>query len=152
MEIKNEMRLEILSISENEAFARAVAGAFAAQLNPTLEELADIKMAVSEAVTNAIIHGYECDGKRMVEIHGVIRGSVVAFEVIDQGCGIDDVDQAREPFYTSKPDLERSGMGFTVMETFMDKVEVTSGKDKGTKVFMLKAIKAAKERETSDHE
>jgi stage II sporulation protein AB (anti-sigma F factor) len=152
MEIKNEMRLEILSISENEAFARAVAGAFAAQLNPTLEELADIKMAVSEAVTNAIIHGYECDGKRLVEIHGVIRGSVVAFEVIDQGCGIDDVDQAREPFYTSKPDLERSGMGFTVMETFMDKVEVTSGKDKGTKVFMLKAIKAAKERETSDHE
>ncbi|MBC8532396.1 anti-sigma F factor [Gehongia tenuis] len=150
--MKNEMRLEILSISENEAFARAVAGAFAAQLNPTLEELADIKMAVSEAVTNAIIHGYECDGKRMVEIHGVIRGSVVAFEVIDQGCGIDDVDQAREPFYTSKPDLERSGMGFTVMETFMDKVEVTSGKDKGTKVFMLKAIKAAKERETSDHE
>ncbi len=131
------MKLEFLSKSNNESFARVVVAAFASQLDPTLEELSDIKTAVSEAVTNAIIHGYEY-GEGMVILESRIQGNKIEIVVKDNGMGIADVDKAREPFYTSKPNLERSGMGFTVMETFMDSLEIESIKGKGTTVKMTK--------------
>ncbi len=139
MNIKNEMKLEFLSRSQNEAFARVAVAAFAAQLDPTLEEIADIKTAVSEAVTNAIIHGYD-NPNEMVHVRTQISDYSVIIEVIDHGKGMEDVELARQPLYTSKPELERSGMGFTVMETFMDKVEVNSAPGQGTKVRMVKYI------------
>lgn len=142
MEVKNEMRMEFLSKSQNESFARAAVAAFAAQLDPTLEEIADIKTAVSEAVTNAIIHGYD-NASEYVKIITRIFDGAVEIEVIDQGSGIDDIDTARQPLYTSKPELERSGMGFTVMETFMDSVEVVSAPGQGTRVKMVKHIQNA---------
>ncbi|HZK34215.1 MAG TPA: anti-sigma F factor [Bacillota bacterium] len=140
MDKRNEMRLQFLSKSQNESFARAAVAAFAAQLDPTLEEIADIKTAVSEAVTNAIIHGYE-RADQFVEIITRVYNYSVVIEVIDQGKGIDDVELARQPLYTSKPELERSGMGFTVMETFMDSIEVATGPGQGTKIKMTKHIK-----------
>ena len=137
MNVKNFMELRIPSKSQNEAFARVAAAAFASQLDPTIEELADIKTAVSEAVTNSIIHGYEdCEG--IITIKCRMDEYGVEIEVKDEGKGIEDVEKARQPLYTSKPELERSGMGFTVMETFMDEVEVYSEKGKGTVVFMRK--------------
>jgi stage II sporulation protein AB (anti-sigma F factor) len=139
MKIKNEMKLEFLSKSQNEAFARVAVAAFASQLDPTLEELADIKTAVSEAVTNAIIHGYDSSNE-IVIINASLYDNCIDIEVIDYGKGIEDVELARQPLYTSKPELERSGMGFTVMETFMDKVEVSSAPGQGTKVRMIKYI------------
>ncbi len=139
MEVLNEMHLEFLSCSENEAFARVVVGAFASQLNPTLEQLEDIKTAISEAVTNAIIHGYE-NSQGMVVINAWIKDKLLEVEVIDKGRGIENVQQAMQPLYTSRPELERSGMGFTVMETFMDKVKVKSVVGSGTKVHMVKRI------------
>ncbi len=139
MNVKNEMKLNFLSRSQNEAFARVAVAAFAAQLDPTLEEIADIKTAVSEAVTNAIIHGYD-NPNEMVEIITRIYDNYVEIEVIDQGRGIEDIELARQPLYTSKPELERSGMGFTVMETFMDELEVISAPSQGTKVRMVKYI------------
>lgn len=132
-----------MSRSQNESFARAAVAAFAAQLDPTLEEIADIKTAVSEAVTNAIIHGYESPDK-FVEIITRVYDSSVEIEVIDRGKGIDNLEQARQPLYTSKPELERSGMGFTVMETFMDDIEVTTAVGQGTRVKMIKHIKSNK--------
>ena len=129
MDIVNEMRLEFLSKSQNEAFARVTVAAFAAQLDPTLEEIADIKTAVSEAVTNAIIHGYE-NTIGIVTITSRLYRDRIEVEVLDKGVGIEDVEKARQPLYTSKPELERSGMGFTVMETFMDEMEVVSALDK----------------------
>jgi len=140
MKVINEMKLEFLSRSQNESFARAAVAAFAAQLDPTLEEIADIKTAVSEAVTNAIIHGYD-NPNEMVQIITRIYDNYVEIEVIDHGKGIEDVELARQPLYTSKPELERSGMGFTVMETFMDEVEVISAPGQGTKVKMIKYIR-----------
>lgn len=137
MNVKNFMELRIPSKSQNEAFARVATAAFASQLDPTIEELADIKTAVSEAVTNSIIHGYEdCEGIIIIKCRMDECG--VEIEVKDEGKGIEDVEQARQPLYTSKPELERSGMGFTVMETFMDEVEVHSEKGKGTVVIMRK--------------
>jgi len=134
---KNFMKLEFLSKSQNEAFARVVVASFASQLDPTIEELADIKTAVSEAVTNAIIHGYE--GKLgTVKIECSINNDEIEIIVIDEGKGIEDIETARQPLYTSKPELERSGMGFTVMETFMDRVDIQSRKDEGTKIRMMK--------------
>ena len=133
----NEMKIEFLSKSSNEAFARVVAAAFVSQLDPTLEELADVKTAVSEAVTNAIIHGYE-------NKYGIIKMSCrqyeksVEIEISDEGKGIEDIEQAMQPLYTSKPDMERSGMGFTVMESFMDKLEVRSKPGEGTTVVLFK--------------
>ncbi|HHU78710.1 MAG: anti-sigma F factor [Caldicoprobacterales bacterium] len=141
MKIKNEMKLEFLSRSQNEAFARAAVAAFAAQLDPTLEEIADIKTAVSEAVTNAIIHGYD-NPNEYVRITTRIYDNCVEIEVLDHGKGIEDIELARQPLYTSKPELERSGMGFTVMESFMDEVEVSSAPGQGTKVRMIKYIQA----------
>ncbi|MDD2447875.1 MAG: anti-sigma F factor [Tissierellia bacterium] len=143
---KNYMKLEFLSRSNNESFARVVVAAFASQLDPTLVELSDIKTAVSEAVTNAIIHGYELgDGIIILEV--TIDNSIIEIQVLDKGKGITDVEQAMEPFYTSKPNLERSGMGFTVMETFMDELIVESTKDIGTKVIMRKKINSSIDKE-----
>jgi len=138
--IKNEMKLEFLSKSQNEGFARVVVAAFASQLDPTIEELADIKTAVSEAVTNAIIHGYENTVGIVTIIARIIDDNKIEIEVIDEGKGIPDIELARQPLYTSKPELERSGMGFTVMETFMDELYVYSEVGKGTKVKMVKYI------------
>ncbi|WP_313757134.1 anti-sigma F factor [Tissierella sp.] len=143
---KNYMKLEFLSKSNNESFARVVVAAFASQLDPTLEELSDIKTAVSEAVTNAIIHGYEY-GEGIVIVESRIEGNKIEIIIEDRGMGITDIDKAREPFYTSKPNLERSGMGFTVMETFMDSLEVQSVKGKGTTVKMTKKFKSLLDKE-----
>jgi len=142
MEFTNHMALQCDSRSENEAFARAVVAAFATQLNPTLNDLADIKTAVSEAVTNAIIHGYQSQ-PGMITIEAQIGMGVLLVKVIDQGRGIVDIVQARQPLFTTQPELERSGMGFTVMETFMDSLEVISEPDKGTTVIMIKYIAAS---------
>lgn len=137
--MKNEMTLAFDSISENEGFARVAVAAFLTQLNPTLEEVADIKTAVSEAVTNAIIHGYP-DGVHTVIVRARLEGQDVRIWVIDEGVGIADVRQAMEPLYTSRPELERSGMGFMFMEVFMDQVDVQSAPGVGTTVYMEKKI------------
>ncbi|GFN35925.1 anti-sigma F factor [Tepidimicrobium xylanilyticum] len=143
---RNYMKLEFISKSSNESFARVVVAAFASQLDPTIEELSDIKTAVSEAVTNAIIHGYEY-GEGMVTVEATLENNQIEIIIEDKGKGIEDVDKAMEPFYTSKPDLERSGMGFTVMETFMDKLAVESKVGEGTKVIMTKIFKSLSDRE-----
>ena len=138
--LNNEMKLEFLSKSSNEAFARITVAAFAAQLDPTIEELADIKTAVSEAVTNAIIHGYE-EKKGIVKMRCQIIENQLIIEISDNGQGIENVELAKQPLYTTKPNLERSGMGFTIMESFMDEVEIESIVGMGTKVTMKKKIK-----------
>lgn len=140
------MKIEFLSKSQNESFARVVVASFVSQLDPTIEELADIKTAVSEAVTNAIIHGYESTNEKVV-IQCKILGNTIEIIIEDYGNGIEDIEIARQPLYTSKPELERSGMGFTVMETFMDEIFIESEKGKGTKISMKKRIKAQKNGE-----
>ena len=140
MRIDNEMKLEFLSKSQNESFARSVVAAFIVQLDPTIDELADVKTAVSEAVTNAIIHGYECQNGHITIISRII-GRTVEIEIKDDGRGIENIDLARQPLYTSKPEMERSGMGFTVMETFMDNVEVDSQPGIGTTIRLTKTFK-----------
>ena len=134
---KNLMKLEFSSKSQNESFARVVVASFASQLDPTIEELADIKTAVSEAVTNAIIHGYE-GNTGMVKIECSIENNEIQIMISDDGKGIEDIEEARQPLYTSKPEQERSGMGFTVMETFMDEVHIESKRDFGTQIRMIK--------------
>jgi len=136
----NVMKVEFLSKSNNEGFARVAVASFVSQLDPTIEELSEIKTAVSEAVTNSIVHGYENE-LGMITVSAQIKGDVVTIQVKDKGRGILDVDKAKEPLYTTKPDLERSGMGFTIMENFMDKLTVKSIPDKGTTVSMSKRIK-----------
>lgn len=138
---QNEMHVSFLGLSQNESFARMAVAAFATQLNPTIEELTDIRTAVSEAVTNAIVHGYE-NRAGNVYVDCYIRDN--AFEVIvrDDGKGIDDISLAMQPFYTSMPNLERSGMGFSVMQAFMDSLHVKSVPGKGTTVSMTKLIAA----------
>lgn len=138
---QNEMKIEFPSKSQNEAFARVVVAAFASQLDPTIEELSDVKTAVSEAVTNAIIHGYE-NNPGKIEIEGRIDGDVLTLVISDKGMGIVDVELARQPLYTSRPELERSGMGFTVMETFMDYLEIQSEPGNGTRITMVKKFKS----------
>lgn len=135
---ENMMKIEFLSKSQNESFARVAVAAFVSQLDPTIEELTDVKTAVSEAVTNAIIHGYENKSYEMVYIEASIKDNEVTITVEDKGAGIDDIGLAMQPLYTSRPNLERSGMGFTVMETFMDSLQVFSEKNNGTKVIMKK--------------
>lgn len=145
MQIKNEMRLDFPSLGENEGFARMVVSAFLLPLNPTIEEMADVKTAVSEAVTNAIVHGYrkKCG---MVRLHAMYRADgLLVVDVRDRGCGIADIQKAREPFFTTLEGEERSGMGFTVMESFMDRVEVRSKVGEGTAVRMFKQLKAHSE-------
>ena len=136
----NEMNLEFISKSNNEAFARIAVAAFASQLDPNIEEIADIKTAVSEAVTNCIIHGYE-DSQGMIKIHSIIDDNKLIIEISDNGKGIEDINIAKEPLYTSKPNLERSGMGFTIMESFMDELNIESVLNLGTKITMKKTIK-----------
>ena len=136
---KNKMQLEILSKSSNEAFARITVAAFAAQLDPTIEELSDIKTSVSEAVTNSIIHGYE-NKEGIIRISAYIFEDIVRIEIADQGKGIEDIKIAKQPLYTTKPELERSGMGFTIMDNFMDSIKVESVVGMGTKVTMEKKI------------
>ncbi|MBH1940312.1 anti-sigma F factor [Mobilitalea sibirica] len=135
----NEMLLEFESRSQNESFARTVVAAFAAGLDPTIEELADIKTAVSEAVTNSIIHGYgNCVGT--IRMKCSIRGNELTVEIEDDGVGIENISKAMEPLYTTRPELERSGMGFSFMEAFMDELEVESVVGRGTIVRMKKKV------------
>lgn len=138
----NKISIEFLSKSQNEAFARVAIAAFVSQLDPTIEEITDVKTAVSEGVTNSIIHGYENSEDGIVKIDAKIKGKEVEIVISDFGKGIKDIEQAKEPLYTSRPDLERSGMGFTVMETFMDSLEVYSEEGKGTRVVIKKNFSA----------
>ena len=138
---KNEMMVIFDSSSENESFARMVIAAFVSRIDPTLEELADIKTAVSEAVTNSIIHGYK-DGKGDIRMHASIADRELFVEIEDEGVGIEDIQRAMEPMYTTRPDLDRSGMGFAFMEAFMDGLEVVSEPGKGTLVKMPKKMGA----------
>lgn len=138
-ENRNHMMVEFDSNSKNESFARVVVAAFVARLNPTLEEIADIKTAVSEAVTNSIIHGYE-EAPGKIRIYTSIMENRVTVVVKDYGKGIEDIEKAMEPMYTSKPELERSGMGFAFMEAFMDELHVESAMGRGTVVTMHKRI------------
>lgn len=137
--MKNEMALQFAGVPANESFARAVVAAFVSQLDPTLEELSDIKTAVSEAVTNAVIHGYE-EKDGMIDIRVELSEKTADIEITDYGRGIADIGQAMEPFYTSKPDMERSGMGFSFMEAFMDDLHIESTPGSGTKIKMRKVI------------
>ena len=136
----NKMKLEFLSYSKNESFARSVIACFALGLNPSIAEIADIKTAVSEAVTNAIVHGYPF-GVGKIVLESEIDGKDLHINVYDDGVGIENIENALEPFFTTKPDDERSGMGFTIMKSFMDEVKVESKKGEGTKVYMLKKFK-----------
>ena len=139
MKSDNYVTMEFLSRSSNESFARMAAAGFAAQLDPTLDELGDIKTAVSEAVTNAIVHAYpEKLGKIVIKMR-ILEGQILELVVRDWGCGIPDVDKARQPLYTTGGE-ERSGMGFTIMESFTDRLQVKSAPDKGTTVIMRKRI------------
>ncbi len=135
----NEMAIEFDSRPGNESFARVAVAAFCTQLNPTLEEVADLKTALSEAVTNAVIHGYEGEIHK-IRIECQLEKNVVHIKVTDWGRGIQDVEKAMEPMYTTRPDMDRSGMGFVFMEAFMDQVEVTSRPGEGTVVYMRKTI------------
>lgn len=135
----NEMKLEFMSKSCNEAFARITVAAFASQLDPTIEELSDIKTSVSEIVTNSIIHAYDTpDG--IIKIISKIIDDTVIIEISDTGKGIEDIELARKPLYTSKAELERSGMGFTIVENFMDELKIESIVGLGTKITMKKKI------------
>ena len=139
--MENRMKMEFAARAENEAFARAAAAAFVAWLDPTIEELTEIKTGVSEAVSNSIIHGYGEDPEKMVELEcRILADRKVVLLVRDQGAGIADVEKAREPMFTTGKPEERSGMGFTVMESFMDRVEVTSCVGEGTTVTMIKQL------------
>ena len=144
MKNTNEMELVFDSKSVNEGFARVAVAAFMTQLNPTLEEVADVKTAVSEAVTNAIIHGYEKEIEK-IRIYCRLEEQMLYIEIEDHGKGIEDVEQAMQPLFTSKPELERSGMGFSFMEAFMDEISVESELGQGTLVKMQKEIGKGRE-------
>ena len=145
----NEMKLEFVSKSNNEAFARIAVAAFVSQLDPTIEELADIKTAVSEAVTNCIIHGYE-NSSGIIKIISKIFANTIEIEISDTGKVIENIELARKPLYTSKSNLERSGMGFTIMESFMDEVNIESVVGLSTKITMKKLIKRPEEKEEKE--
>ncbi|MBO4251531.1 MAG: anti-sigma F factor [Clostridia bacterium] len=132
-------RLTFSSLSSNELFARSAVGVYALRLNPSVAEISDIKTAVSEAVTNSIVHGYP-DSVGEITLEGFVEGETLHINVFDEGVGIENLTEALEPFYTTKGDDERSGMGFTIMKSFMDEVNVESEKGKGTKVYMLKKL------------
>lgn len=144
MQTINQMKLEFLSVPENESFARVAVSAFAVQLDPTLDVLADIKTAVSEAVTNAIVHGY-AEGSGIVTVSAKLSDEgILDISVSDQGRGIPDIQKAMQPFFTTQPEKERSGMGFSVMQTFMDRVKVESCPGNGTTVRMQKRLRERK--------
>ena len=136
----NNIKTSFVSIPENESLARVICASFMSQLDPTIEELTDVKTAVSEAVTNAIVHGYSGRSDGVVYMDCNIENMVMTVEIRDSGKGIEDIEKAMEPMYTSCPEAERSGMGFTVMETFMDSVTVNSLPGVGTKIVMKKLI------------
>ncbi|MBO0600476.1 anti-sigma F factor [Sporosarcina sp. E16_3] len=138
--MNNEMTLSFVAIEENEALARMAMTCFITPLDPTIEEISEFKTIVSEAVTNAIIHGYECDGKSLVTVHAVIEENKVTMTVRDEGMGIFDVEQAMEPMFTTRPFMERSGMGFTIMESFADSLSVESVLGNGTIVKFEKTF------------
>ena len=142
--MRNEMHLQFSALSQNESFARVTVAAFVAQLDPTMDELTEIKTVVSEAVTNAIIHGYNNDPNGIVYISVVIEDGVVHLTIKDEGVGIANIEEARQPLFTTKPELERSGMGFTIMENFMDEVEVLTQPGKGTEVRLRKHLSQSK--------
>ena len=142
--MSNVLEVKFSAKSENESLSRIIVASFAAQLDPTLDELSDIKMAVSEAVTNSIVHGYEEDESEYVYMRCEIDDRTLKVVVEDNGDGIENVEQAMQPLYTSKPELERSGMGFSFMENFMDSLDVVSIKGEGTKVVMTKTIELPK--------
>jgi stage II sporulation protein AB (anti-sigma F factor) len=149
--LKNEMKMEFLSKSTNEAFARIAVAAFASQLDPTIEEIADIKTSVSEAVTNSIIHAYpETEG--IVKIKARLFENEIEIEISDNGEGIENIEEAKEPLYTTRGNLERSGMGFTIMESFMDSLKVESVLGLGTKVIMGKKFKKEKDLSENTYE
>lgn len=139
MEYKNKMNLKFLSLPENESFARLAVASFCSNVNFSIEEISDIKTAVSEGVTNAIVHGYE-GSIGEIEINCEIYENRVEITIVDNGKGIENLEEALTPFFTTKPDKERSGMGFTVMEGFMDKMEVNSKIGEGTKLKLVKNI------------
>lgn len=139
MNKSNFMEVSFKSLSVNEGFARICVAGFCVQLNPSVDELGDIKTAVSEAVTNCVVHAYP-KGNGIITLRCEIEGNEVKITVKDRGVGIKDIERAKEPFYTTKPSEERSGMGFAVMESFMDKVEVEPNEDCGLKVTMCKRI------------
>lgn len=142
--MSNILEVKFSAKSENESLSRVVVASFAAKLDPTIEELSDIKTAVSEAVTNAIIHGYDEDDSKFVYLRCEVEDRIIKVVVEDRGNGIEDVEEAMQPMYTSKPELERSGMGFSFMESFMDSLDVVSIKGEGTKVVMTKTIELPK--------
>ena len=148
-QVDNEMKLEFISKATNESFARITVAAFAAQLDPSIEELADIKTAVSEAVTNCIIHAYE-NRLGVVRLSARLKEDEIIIEISDHGRGIENIEMAKEPLYTTKPNLERSGMGFTIMESFMDDVKIESVVNLGTKVTMSKKIKKIEENTSEE--
>ena len=139
MQYENEARVFFASKSENERFARLFVSGFLTPLDPTVSEITEIKTAVSEAVTNAIIHGYE-EKKGSIELFCAYVKNKVYIEIADKGSGIENITLAREPLYTSKPEMERSGMGFTIMETFMDHIHIQSEEGNGTRIFMEKTL------------
>lgn len=136
----NEMNLKFSALSENESFARLAVASFCAHKIKDIESISDIKTAVSEAVTNAVVHAYNSQ-EGIIQINCKLSDEKVVIDIIDYGQGIDDVEKARTPFYTTKPEMERSGMGFTVMEGFMDELEVVSNLESGTKITLVKYIK-----------
>lgn len=142
--MSNILEVKFSAKSENESLSRVIVASFAAKLDPTLDELSDIKMAVSETVTNSIIHGYDEDESKFVYLRCELKDRTIKVVIEDRGNGIEDVKQAMQPMYTSKPELERSGMGFSFMESFMDSLDVVSIKGEGTKVVMTKTIELPK--------
>ena len=142
--MSNILEVKFSAKSENESLSRVIVASFAAKLDPTLDELSDIKMAVSEAVTNSIIHGYDEDESKFVYLRCELKDRTIKVVIEDRGNGIEDVEQAMQPMYTSKPELERSGMGFSFMENFMDSLDVISIRGEGTKVVMTKTIELPK--------
>ncbi len=137
----NKMTIKFTATSQNESFARSVIACFALQLNPSVAEITDIKTAVSEAVTNAIVHGYSNSGIGEIEMSASLTENVLHIKISDSGVGIDNLEKALQPFYTTKPEQERSGMGFTIMQSFMDEVKVESSLGNGTIIYMTKTIK-----------
>ena len=137
----NKMKLQFSALSQNESFARVTVAAFITQLDPTMDEMTEIKTVVSEAVTNAIIHGYENDENGEVYIEVTLeKDDTVHITIKDEGVGIKNLSEARQPLYTSKPELERSGMGFTIMENFMDECKIESSTNHGTALYLKKHL------------
>lgn len=138
------MKLQFSAQSQNESFARVTVAAFVAQLDPTMDELTEIKTVISEAVTNSIIHGYESDPTGIVTIEASLEDNIVELTIKDEGVGIQDIDEAKQPLFTTKPELERSGMGFTIMENFMDELSIISHKGEGTIIRLKKHVTNSK--------